>query len=224
MSKVLFVAVHPDDETLGCGGSILKHKALGDEIYWLIITSVRNHPLGIWSEDFARKRDETIKRVAEAYGFNKVVELELPSIMLDKIDMGSFVGKVSKALDDIKPDTIYMMNRSDVHSDHRVSFSAVYGCLKSFRRPYIHRILMFEALSETEFATPLAESAFIPNVFVDITSFLGKKLEIMNLFQNEIMEDPYPRSISSIEALARYRGARAGVKYAEAFMLIYELL
>ncbi len=223
MRRVLFVAVHPDDETLGCGGTILKHKAQGDEIYWLIITSIRNHPLGIWSEDFAKKRDETIKKVADAYCFNKVVELNLPSIMLDKIDLGVFVEEVGKALDEVMPDTIYMMNRSDVHSDHRVSFSAVYGCLKSFRRSFIHRILMFEALSETEFAIALPESSFIPNVYNDITPYLGKKLEIMKLFKNEIMEEPYPRSLNSIEALARYRGTRAGVKYAEAFMLLYEL-
>lgn len=81
---------------------------------------------------------------------------------------------------------------------------------------------MYETLSETEFAPALSCASFTPNVYVDITDYLDKKIEIMKLFYTELMEEPYPRSLSSIEALARVRGSRCGVKYAEAFMLLYE--
>jgi LmbE family N-acetylglucosaminyl deacetylase len=82
--------------------------------------------------------------------------------------------------------------------------------------------LIYECLSETEFTPALPENVFIPNVFIDISNYFEKKLEIIKIYESEIMEEPYPRSISSIEALARYRGSRIGVKYAEAFQLIYE--
>jgi len=83
-------------------------------------------------------------------------------------------------------------------------------------------VLSFETLSETEFAPAAQNYAFVPNVFSDITPYLEKKLEIMKLFTTEIMDEPFPRSLSTIRALARYRGARIGVEYAEAFMLLFE--
>ena len=114
-----------------------------------------------------------------------------------------------------------MMSCNDVHSDHRVAFDAVYSCTKSFRYPYIERIYMMETLSETDFAPSVASKAFVPNVFVDISGFIDKKMEIVSLYGSEMMQDPYPRSLSSIKALARVRGSRCGAMYAEAFMLLY---
>ena len=221
MSKVLVVAVHPDDETLGCAGTIMKHKDQGDMVFWMIITSIRNHPNG-YPPEVVAKRDQVIKTVSEAYGFDGVVELNIPTTLVDKYDLSALVSKVSKSIDDIKPDVVYMMHEHDVHSDHRVSFSAVYSCLKSFRHPYINKIYSFEALSETEFAVPTSSNTFIPTVFVDITEYIGKKLDIMSLYDTELMDEPFPRSLSSIKALARLRGSRAGVMYAEAFQLLFE--
>tara|TARA_Y100000294_G_C8307744_1_gene237395 strand:- start:263 stop:514 length:252 start_codon:yes stop_codon:yes gene_type:complete len=83
---------------------------------------------------------------------------------------------------------------------------------------------MYETLSETEFAPPLPGNVFQPNIFVDVTDFFEKKCEIMQLYKSELMDDPFPRSLTVIEALARYRGSRVGVKYAEAYMLLYEQL
>lgn len=222
--KILFIAVHPDDETLGCGGTILKHKEAGDEITWLIITGIRCHPSGRWDDKAAEERDSIVNQVANEYHFDHVVDMGLPTTMLDKLDLGKIVASIGTEIDKIKPDVVYMMFQNDVHSDHRVAFSAVYSCLKSFRRPYIKRVLMFEALSETEFAVSNPANSFVPNVYVDITRFMEDKIRIMTLFKSEIMQVPYPRSLSSIKALGRYRGTRAGVEYAEAFMLIYEQL
>lgn len=221
MSKnVLFVAVHPDDETLGCGGTILKHKYNGDNIYWLILTSIENHP-NRYPDFMVNKRQQTISRVASVYGFNNVYEMKFPTILLDKFPLIELVQKLDAVVCEIKPNVVYLPNSNDVHSDHRVAFSALYSCLKSFRKPYIEQVLMMEILSETEFAPALPSTSFIPNVFVDITDFIDKKLEIMSMYDTEIMDEPFPRSISSIEALARTRGSRAGVKYAEAYMLLY---
>jgi len=220
MSKVLFIAVHPDDETLGCGGTILKHKAQGDEIYWLLITSNRNHPL--FSNEDASLTDKMIQRVSKSYRFDKVYELNYPAVLLHTIDTAVLIQSIDAVLNEVKPNIIYTMFHNDVHSDHRVAFDALYACTKSFRKSFIDKIYMIEALSETEFAPPLPSTSFIPNVFVDITDYMDKKLEIMSMYDTEMMEEPYPRSLSSIKALARIRGSRAGVMYAEAFMLLFE--
>ncbi len=222
MNKVLVVAVHGDDETLGCGGTLLKHKAQGDEIHWLLITGpTENHPFN-FSKDVIAKRNETIKKVGEMYDFDSISYLALPTIFVHQVDFGDIVHKVSSVINEVRPNIIYMMNNNDVHSDHRVSFDAVYSCTKSFRYPFVEKIYMMETLSETEFAPAISSKTFIPNVYVDITDYIDKKLEIMAQYDTEVMKEPYPRSLSSIKALARLRGSRAGVMYAEAFQLLYE--
>lgn len=222
MNKVLVVAVHGDDETLGCGGTLLKHKAQGDEIHWLLLTGpTENHPFN-FSKDVIEKRNETIEKVGKMYGFDSVNYLALPTIFVHAVEFGEIVHKVSSVITKIQPNIIYLMSNNDVHSDHRVAFDAVYSCTKSFRYPFIEKIYMMETLSETEFAPAISAKTFIPNVFVDITDYIDRKLEIMAQYDTEIMDEPLPRSLSSIKALARVRGSRAGVMYAEAFQLLYE--
>ncbi len=222
MKKVLFIAVHPDDETLGCGGTILKHRSMKDEIYWLILTN-GGEALG-WDDKKKERRKREIEKVAAMYGFVRTLSLNYPVIELDTIPMHKLISSIAEVIREIKPSVIYAPNGSDIHTDHQVSFKAVMSCTKSFRFPFISKVLVYECLSETEFAPPLPESAFIPNVFVDITKHLDKKLAIMEQYSSEIMEAPFPRSVESIEALARFRGSRIGKEYAEAFMLMEEII
>ncbi len=224
MNKILVVAVHPDDETLGCGGTLLKHKNNGDEIYWLIITSpTLNHPYG-FTQEVIDKRICLVNQITEKYKFHKVISLNYPTQLLHTVDLRDLIKKIDAVFNEIKPNVVYTMFNNDVHSDHRIAFEAVYSCTKSFRNPFIEAIYMMETLSETEFAPAMQSTSFIPNVYVDITDCFDQKIEIMKLYETELMEEPYPRSLSSIEALARVRGSRCGVKYAEAFMLLYEKL
>jgi len=222
MNKVLVVAVHADDETLGCGGTLLKHKAQGDEIYWMLVTEItKNHPIYNNHVDLD-ERDIRNKRIADKYEFDGIFNLGFPTIMMHQIDLHDIINKVSDVINKVKPNIIYLMSKNDVHSDHRVTFDAVYSCTKSFRYPFIERIYMMETLSETEFAPAISSDSFVPNVYVDITDFIDKKIEVMSIYNTETMPEPYPRSLSSIKALARVRGSRAGVMYAEAFQLLYE--
>lgn len=219
--KILVVAPHPDDETLGCGGTILKHIASGDQVYWLIITNISSE-LG-WDTDKVKKRQSEISEVAEMYQFRKVYKLDFPTTRLDELPMGEIIGKVSDVVNEVKPDTVYVNNRSDVHTDHQIVFQAVYSCTKNFRYPFIKQILMYETLSETEFAPSLPEYSFIPNVFVDISDYFEKKLKIMEKFESEVMKAPFPRSLDIIEASARTNGSKIGKKYAECFALLKDI-
>jgi LmbE family N-acetylglucosaminyl deacetylase len=211
--------VHPDDETLGCGGTILKHKSMGDEIFWLILTKANQRITSIPNiEDTQLKY---VKEVAEAYNFNDWRQLEYLTTELEKYPTGEIIISISEYINIVKPTFIYFHHHADVHSDHHVAFSAIYSCTKNFRYPFIEKILLFETLSETEIAPAIQNNAFVPNLFNDITPYIEKKLEIMKLFTTEQMDEPLPRALSTIKALARYRGSRIGVEYAEAFMLLF---
>ncbi|MFT8872862.1 MAG: PIG-L deacetylase family protein [Sporolactobacillus sp.] len=220
MRKVLIVSVHPDDETLGCGGTILKHKVLGDELHWLIFTKA-TESLG-YNADFLKQREQQIDQVSKIYGFQSVHELGFQTTQLHKIDFNVLLQSVNKVIDGLKPELIYMINRSDAHTDHRIAAQIMMSCTKSFRKPYINKILMYECLSETEMAPALPENIFLPNVFSDITNYLEQKKEIMRLYTSEIAAPPFPRSLENVEALARLRGSECGVLYGEAFMLVRE--
>lgn len=219
--KALVVALHPDDETLGCGGTLLKHKALGDEIHWMICTEVKEEDG--FSLDRVKSRNEEIETVDQLYQFDGVHRLGFSTMKVDEYSVSELVGNVSAVINKVQPSVLYLPFKSDVHSDHRVMFEAVYSCTKSFRYPSIKKIYMMETLSETDFALSTKEDSFVPNVFVDITDFCAKKLEIMQVFKSEIGEHPFPRSLRNLEALATLRGATAGCEYAESFMLIKEI-
>ncbi len=221
MDNVLVVAVHPDDETLGCGGTLLKHKAQGDGIHWLIATDVKETE-GFTAE-VVNRRAEEIENVYTMYNFDSIQRLGLSTMRIDEYSMSELIGAISKVILEVKPSVIYLPFKGDVHSDHRHIFEAAYACTKSFRYPFVKKVYMIETLSETEFAPSTKEDSFIPNVFVDITEYMDKKLEIMQIFESEIAEHPFPRSIRNLKALASLRGATAGCEYAESFVLLKEI-
>lgn len=221
MSKVLVISVHPDDETLGCGGTILKHKRLGDEIYWLILTNI--DAAHGWDTIQVERRQREIEKVFGLYGFNQRFKLDFPAVKLDTIPYSELVGRISQIFYEISPNVVYVPNRSDIHTDHQIAFRAIMSCTKQFRFPFINRILMYECLSETEFAPALTENTFVPNVFIDVSEFWQQKLEIMKIYDSELMDALYPRSLEVMENLARFRGSRIGKRYAEAFTLLFEM-
>ncbi len=216
-NKVLIVAVHPDDETLGCGGTLLKHKENSDEVHWLICTQSDK------TKPFYKVRKKEIKEVSKLYKFDSVAHLKLKTMQVDEYSMSFLIGKISKIIHDIKPNIIYLPFKGDVHSDHRKIFEAVYSCTKSFRYPFIKKIYMMETLSETEFAPSSNEDSFIPNVFIDISKYMDEKLKIMNIYKSELEKHPFPRSKRNIKALGTFRGATADCEYAESFILIKEI-
>lgn len=212
MEKILVVSIHPDDETLGLGGSILKFKEENKKIYWLNITSGN------------KSQRKYIPKIEKEYDFEQTFNLDFPEIYLSDEKWPKLISQISEVINKIKCDTIFLPNRSDLHTDHQVSFKAIMVCTKNFRTPFIKKIFMYETLSETEFTPPLPENVFIPNVFIDITNFIERKIDIMKIFESEIMKNPYPRSPEIIRAFSKYRGSRIGVDYAESFMLLMEIL
>jgi len=215
---VLVIAVHPDDETLGAGGTILKHKNNGDEIHWLICSSLDE------GHSYYETREKEIMHVSNQYGFDSVHNLRLKTTQIDEYSMGDLVDKISKVIKKIKPNILFLPFYADPHSDHRQIFEAAYACTKSFRNPFLKKIYMMETLSETEFAPCINGANFAPNVFVDISDYLEKKVEIMKNYVSEMSSHPFPRNEKNIRALATIRGATSGCEFAESFMLLKETI
>ena len=222
MKKVLVVAPHPDDETLGCGGSILRFVQEGLEVHWLIVTGKTES--GGYTSDQIECRKIEIDRVAKAYSFSSVHQLDFPAASLDTISAGEIIQSVSKVVSLIKPQIVFTAYRNDAHSDHADVFDAVMSATKSFRTPFLEKVLCYETLSETNFGCKPEDPGFRANVFVDITPYLDKKIEIMTIFESEMGEYPFPRSNKALRSLAYLRGTQCNSEAAEAFMLIKEII
>tara|TARA_B100000315_G_C14580895_1_gene590418 strand:- start:2920 stop:3585 length:666 start_codon:yes stop_codon:yes gene_type:complete len=219
MSKILVVATHPDDETLGCGGTLFRHKSEGNDLYWIIITGISEKE--DYSEKGVKKRDAEIDAVANKYGFKDVFNFRLPTKKIDTLPLSDIIEKITDVYKQIEPEIIYMPFAFDVHTDHQIIAKALQSTFKWFRFPYINKVLMYETLSETEFNF-IEDRAFRPNVFIDISQFLFDKIETMKIFKDEMNKFPFPRSKKSLCALASLRGSQCGAVAAEAFELIYE--
>jgi len=219
MKKILVVAPHPDDETLGCGGVILKHIANGDEVHWLIVTNISKE-YG-WSSKDVNIRATEIEKVSKMYKFHQVHCFSLPTTRLDEINYSELVSMFTKVLNLIKPSNIYMPYRFDVHTDHQITAKAIQSSIKPFRTPFVQRVLMYETLSETGLNYVEGKS-FSPNVFINIDKYIDLKLEIMSVYESELGEHPFPRSKKAIKALSILRGSQSNNEDAESFELVYE--
>ena len=221
MSKLLFIAPHADDETLGCGGTMLKYQSKGDEIYWLLVTGMSE--ASAYSKERIAKRATEIETVAKSYKITKRFELNFPPAGLDTIALSEIVAKFSDIIETIKPTAVYVPYRNDAHSDHKIVFDAAMATTKLFRYPYIKQVIAYETISETEYGMKPEDGGFRPNLFEDISEFVEKKLTIMSHYESEMAEFPFPRSREAIEALTKVRGAQSNVGAAEAFMLLKEV-
>ncbi len=212
MKKIMVISVHPDDETIGCGGTILRHIHDGDKVSVVFVTNGNS------------QQKDTIDTVTDAYPIEKSFQLGLEEIFLENKPLVNIISVLGKVISDYEPEILYIPNRSDVHSDHRTIFLALQACFKSFRSPFIKKILMMEVISETDFSPALPENMFIPNVFIDISDFYEKKESILSIYKDELLKKHQTRTISAVRALNRYRGSIINTKYAESFMLIKEII
>ena len=219
LGKVMIVSPHPDDETLGAAGTILKYKDSGYKVYCLNITNMKEE-YGFDKEEIERRGKEIEKAINE-YRFDGFFDLGLRPARLDGYPVKHMIEKISEIFIKVKPDTVILPYRNDIHSDHRIVFNSSYACTKVFRYPYIRKVLMMEIVSETDFS--IDGLSFSPNYFVDISDYLERKIKIMKIYESELGKYPLPRSEETVRALATIRGSQAGCKYAEGFVLLKEI-
>jgi LmbE family N-acetylglucosaminyl deacetylase len=221
MAKILVISTHPDDETLGMGGTLLKKRDGGDVLYWMIVTSAQGP---FWDEKMIHLKEAEIEAVARAYRFQKTFRLGYPAASLNGNHRNDLITSMRNVMDEVKPEAVFLMFGRDIHTDHQLAFECAMVVTKPFRCPELKRIFCYETLSSTEMAPPLPGNSFVPNAYCDIRNYLEEKIRILGLYQSEAQQFPMPRCSESVRALARFRGGSVGVPYAESFMVLREML
>jgi N-acetylglucosamine malate deacetylase 1 len=222
-NKVAVIAAHPDDEILGCGGTIAQHIREGDEVHVLIMAE------GITSRDQHRDRNGCAAELTElakaGYAANKILATtsltlkDLPDNRMDSLDRLDIIKIVEEFIRIYSPNIVYTHHIGDVNIDHRRIHEAVVTSCRPFPRQQVKTLLFFEVASSTEWQPSVSAPYFAPNWFVDISETLALKLKALGAYQSEMRPWPHARSIDALENLARWRGANIGVCAAEAFVL-----
>lgn len=220
MKRILIIAPHPDDEILGCGGTIIKNITEGNEVYICIVT--KGIPPLFNANRVTINRQDTIA-CHQHIGIKKTFYLDFPAAMLEKAERYELNGKILDAIKEVQPDEAYIPHWGDMQKDHQMVADAAMVALRPKYHPQVKKIYSYETMSETAWNAPNVQNEFIPNVFVDISEYLDAKKEALAFFKLQVSPFPDARSLEAIEALAKYRGALMDMKAAEAFMLIRSL-
>lgn len=224
-NKILVVAAHPDDEILGCGGTIAKLKNEGHEVFVLILgegKTSRDYIDIINEKEDLRKLNTEILNANKVLGTDQVYIENLPDNRFDSIDMLDIVKIIEKYKKIIKPDIIFTHYIKDMNKDHQLLAEATLVATRPLPDETVKKIYSFEILSSTEWNYPLTYS---PNVFIDITNYFELKKKAMLEYSSELKEYPHSRSIEAMEICGKYWGYRVGKNgFVEAFKLLREVL
>ncbi|MEK7509947.1 MAG: PIG-L deacetylase family protein [Patescibacteria group bacterium] len=215
--KVLVITPHPDDETLGCGGVIKKYTNRGDKVY-LCVGTVAYTP--DWSEEFLKERQKELEHVREVLGIEKIFSLNFPSVKVNTIPTKELNDALEAVVREVQPEVVYLPHGGDLNRDHRLFFEAGLVATRPLPGSIVKKVFSYESLHATDWGI----KPFVPNVYVDIKDTIASKIEAMKSYQSELKEAPHPRSLKAIEVRAQKRGFEAGLEYAEAFVLIREVI
>lgn len=222
-NRVLVVAAHPDDEVLGCGGTILRHTSNADTVRILILAE------GVTSRDPLRDKEKHSVELAQLHadsteaakrlGAESVRLCSFPDNRMDRLDLLDVVKEVEHEISAFQPNIVYTHHSGDVNIDHRITHDAVITACRPLPGNPVETLLFFEILSSTEWQIPSPGRIFTPNWFVNIEEKFEGKLNALHCYASEMREFPHPRSYEGVRSLASYRGTTIGCKYAEAFSL-----
>jgi LmbE family N-acetylglucosaminyl deacetylase len=220
---VLVLAAHPDDEVLGCGGTLAQLAAQGREVYVAILgEGITSRYADRAEADAAdlRRLHETARRAGALLGAREVLLYGLPDNRFDTVPLLDVVKIVEELVERLRPELVFTQHGGDLNVDHGVLFRAALTATRPLAGHPVARVYGYEVASSTEWAFAQFEPAFRPNVFVDVAATLERKIEAMELYESEARPFPHPRSADALRAQARRWGAVAGLPAAEAFQLV----
>jgi len=225
--KILIIAAHPDDEVLGCGGTIhaIFKKLPNVEITALILseglTSRENDFKKFNKADIEDVKNDSIN-AAKILGIRHSYFEDLPNNRLDSMDLLDVVKIIERYVADLQPTIIFTHHHGDINIAHRITFQAVITTCRPLESCPVRKLLSFEIPSSTEWAFPIYKNTFSPNVFFEIGDSIDVKIQAMQAYRSERRKLPHPRSPEAIKAIALHRGCTANLSYTEAFELVYE--
>jgi LmbE family N-acetylglucosaminyl deacetylase len=215
MSKnILVVAAHPDDDVLGCGGTIARHRHNGDQVRVVFLAD----GVGARGDDFNTNLKERKKNAYDALnvlGVNSVDFFDLPDNQLDTVSLLSIIQKIEEVISEFQPEILYTHHYGDLNIDHALTAKACITACRPLPQSSVKTILFFEVLSATHWG--VSTECFRPNYYVDITNFFDQKISALDCYAFEMRDYPHCRSIEAVEALSRYRGSQMSLSHAEAF-------
>ena len=224
--NVLVLAAHPDDEVLGCGGTIARLAREGHDVYVAIfgegITSRFANPdeadAPLLSVLHAASRE-----AARTLGAKDPFMYNLPDNRFDTVPLLEVVKIVEEVIERVRPVVIYAHHGGDLNIDHATVFRATLTATRPLADSCVKELYAFEVPSATEWGFQQFAPVFHPNVFVDISTTLETKILAMKCYESEMRTFPHPRSAEGLRAIAHRNGTIAGLGAAESFQLIRQI-
>jgi LmbE family N-acetylglucosaminyl deacetylase len=223
-TKVLVVAAHPDDEILGCGGTVARLSAQGHEVSTLILGEGITSRDGLSDAQKTKKALESLKK--DARKANKIIGSKdvffggFPDNRFDSVPLLEIVKYIENIKNRLRPSIMFTHYENDLNIDHRITYLASITATRPLPQEPVKSLYSFEVLSSTEWSYPLK---FSPDVFFDIEEYIGKKISALKEYKTEVRSYPHPRSITGVKLNAQYRGMSVGLKFAEAFKTVRDV-
>jgi N-acetylglucosamine malate deacetylase 1 len=218
MNTILVVFAHPDDEVIGCAGTIARHIKNGDKVYFLCMTNGVDSRADVTNEN-VRVRGASLRNSANILGVSSVCHLDFPDNQMDITPLLDIVKSIELTLSEINPNIVYTHHVGDLNIDHQITHRAVMTACRPVPKSAIKEIYAFEVLSSTEWQTPGLNS-FNPNVFINISDYIKIKKKVLKIYGGEMSQTPHARSVDNILRLNALRGNSVGYDYAESYMAL----
>ncbi len=222
MERVLVVAAHSDDETLGCGGAIRKHREVGDAVFALSLTDGVSSRTSVDSNS-STQRLQAAHEAASVLGFDWVTHGDFPDNAMDSVPILTIIQFIEEHARTVQPTLIYTHHCGDLNIDHRMTNQAVLAAFRPQPQKTVQEVRAFEVPSSTEWSFGQITTPFMADLYVDITNQWDAKELALNAYASEMRPAPHTRSIEAIRARATLRGAEVGVKMAEGFQTIWRV-
>jgi LmbE family N-acetylglucosaminyl deacetylase len=217
--NVLVVASHPDDEVLGCGGTLYNLKKNGAKISGLFLSDGESSRKHLKINKLILNRKKQAIKAGKIIGIKKSIFGNFPDNSMDSVPLLKIIQFIEKHIKKIKPDTIFTHFESDLNVDHQITSKAVITACRPTKNQTVKSILFFEILSSSEWNISIKNKSFKPNYFVDISKSIKFKLKALRHYKREMRTWPHPRSIEGVKLLSKTRGSSVGLSNAEAFIL-----
>lgn len=226
MKKVLVIAAHPDDEVLGCGGTMARLAAEGAEVRVAILANGLTSRPGFdaaQAQALLQTHHDRARRAGALLGAAEVRVLGFPDQKMDTLPLLDITQAIEREIAAFQPDTLFTQHGGDLNQDHVITYRAALTATRPMLGGPVKRVYSYEVASSTEWAFHKFEPRFHPTVFFDISTTLEKKIAAMQVYESEARAFPHPRSPEALRAAALRWGSAAGVHAAEAFDLVREI-